>query len=592
MKILKKKNSTIVLFTILVLSFIVSPSLLQAWETPVPIANKPGFNYYKPEIGFAPSGAVYVAYREKEPGGNSDIMLCYYDGKEYKYENVSDAVTLWPKFKCYESDIEITADGVVHVAWITHNRLAPNTQYIKYRYKDGNTWSDVISIGTLHMHSGDVVFDFRLGVDNNHNVHIILQEEHQTTIRYFAKYGDTIMPMETIDSPGARVKHPDIAVDDNFVHYIWMRKVGFPYVIMHQKRENKMGGTVGEIRQITFPRGDFASQKSRIDLSPDGRLHLGEFYKTGVIKKLKYWEENANGSFKPYVDLSHPSKLQLYHWAALEVRENSKIGTMQLGSSSGGSGLFYNWYQNGDWQGYSSIPNTEGCVHQSTDLSTDGMVAAVAYGRNEDAIMLTSSEPITALGTLETEYSRPDRLFWGTEVTFDASMSANLNPDVNIVTYEWDFGDGTVQTTTNPVITHTFMNYGIPYEVTLKITSDTGESGIYSEEVTVDALYSAIITNVTAKSIRSYFFNRRANEIEWAANPKNVEMGYPSITKFEIWRARANSFVTSGSYQLIGETDAGTTTYLDYNGLESNGNYVYSIISVDSEGHRSPHNRQ
>ena len=41
----------------------------------------------------------------------------------------------------------------------------------------------------------------------------------------------------------------------------------------------------------------------------------------------------------------------------------------------------------------------------------------------------------------------------GMMVTFDASMS--YDPDEVIVSYEWEFGDGSVETTTTPIVTHT-----------------------------------------------------------------------------------------------------------------------------------------
>jgi hypothetical protein len=582
-----------------------------AWETPMVVAGQDGHNYYKPEIGFAPSGAVYIVYRDKDnAGGDSDIWMCCFDGKEMTYENVSNAAQFFAKYKCYESDIEVTADGKVHVAWMTHDRALPDLQYIKYRYKDGNTWSDVIHLGDMHMHPGDVVFDLRLGVCNNGNVHVILQEEHETIIRYVAKYGDTIIPVEKVGNPGSRLKHPDIAVDDNYVHVIWMRKVGFPYVIMYQKWENKLGGTKGQIKQITFPTGEYASQKSRIDLDSEGYFHLAEFYKTGVVKKLKYYKELPDDSLTNYVNLSHPSKLMLYHWAALEVRENSIIATMQLGSSSGGTGIYYNWKKGGQWGGYAAIPNTDGPVHQSTDLSADGEIAAVAYGKSTSAIMMVSSAPISATGTLDVEFSHPGMVFWGTDINFDASQCAQLNPDYNIVSYEWDFGDGTVETTTGPTVTYRYDTYGTDVEVTLTISGENGETGINYSDIHIHALYNGIITNVEKIQVRTLFHNRPANEVQWTDNPKNEQSGYPSITTYEIWRAPVNPGITQSntgrygirrtpvrpvnasipdnSYVYVAEVNAGVTGFLDYFGVQEGIQYVYSVRSVDSEGHKSP----
>lgn len=583
-----------ILFTGLIglLIFVFGVSSLHSWETPMVVAGKAGHSYYKPEIGFAPSGAVYIVYREKESGGgNSDIMMCSYDGKEMTYENVSEGASLWARHKAYEPDIEVTPDGVVHVAWMAHDRNNPNVHYMRYRYLDGKTWSQIYDLAEMDMHGGDFAFDLRLGVDNSHNVHVVTYKEHDTTIWYGAKYGDTILPIEKVGNPGSRLKHPDIAVDDNYVHMIWMRKIGYPYVIVHQKRENRIGGTKSEIRQITFPTGTYASQKSRIDLDSDGYLHLAEFHKTGIIKKLKYYKELPDGSFSKYYNLSDPNKLQLYHWASLEVRDNSIIAAMQLGSTSGGSALYYNWQKNGVWGGYSRIPATNGCVHQSTDLSADGETAAIAYAKTTSDIMLVSSAPISATGTLETEFTHPAQVFWGSDITFDASACTDLNPDYTIATYEWDFGDGSTETVTTPTVTHQFNAYGRNVEVTLKITAETGENGVTSKEVEIHALYSALVSSVTSKRILTLFYDRPANEITWTPNQLNVTAGYPAITGYEIWRAPLSTNLSEDQYGLVATVDAGVLTFLDYFGVQANTQYVYAVRSVDAEGHISPINR-
>jgi hypothetical protein len=473
---------------------------------------------------------------------------------------------------------------------VGHDRDNVSVHHIKYRYLDGNTWSEIIDLGELHMHSGDLAFDLRLGVDNNLNVHVVTYKEHDTTVWYVAKYGDTILPVEKVGNPGSRLKHPDIAVDDNYVHMIWMRKIGFPYVIVHQKRENRVGGTRSTIKQITFPVGEYASQKSRIDLDSEGYFHLAEFYKTGIVKKLKYYKELPNGSFTPYVNLSHPEKLLLYHWAGLEVRDNSIIATMQLGSTSGGTGLFYNWKRGGKWGGYSAIPGTHGAVHQSVDLSADGQIAAVAYGRTTTEIMMVSSEPISATGTLETEFTHPAMVFWGSDITFDASQCTTLNPDYTIVSYEWDFGDSNTETTSSPTVTHRYNTYGAEVRVNLTITAESGATGLAYKDIHIHALYNAIITSVTPKRVRTLFYDRAANEIEWRSNPLNENAGYPSITGYELWRAPQSSTLSDDDYVKMADLGTNTTSFLDYFDVNENVDYVYSVLSVDAEGHISPFN--
>ncbi|MCD6445472.1 PKD domain-containing protein [Candidatus Bathyarchaeota archaeon] len=61
-------------------------------------------------------------------------------------------------------------------------------------------------------------------------------------------------------------------------------------------------------------------------------------------------------------------------------------------------------------------------------------------------------------------------------IRFDASISSsgwNGTSATPIVSYEWDFGDGNITTTANPVILHSYLAPG-NYSVTLKVTDSQG----------------------------------------------------------------------------------------------------------------------
>jgi PKD repeat protein len=67
------------------------------------------------------------------------------------------------------------------------------------------------------------------------------------------------------------------------------------------------------------------------------------------------------------------------------------------------------------------------------------------------------------------------------EVRFDASFSRD--PDGSIVSYEWDFGDGSSGTGIEP--THAYASGG-RYFPTLTVTDDDGESSVFVDEIVVD----------------------------------------------------------------------------------------------------------
>jgi len=67
-------------------------------------------------------------------------------------------------------------------------------------------------------------------------------------------------------------------------------------------------------------------------------------------------------------------------------------------------------------------------------------------------------------------------------VTFNASSST---PDGGtIVSYTWDFGDGNITTTSNPIITHAYETYGT-FTVTLNVTDSEGKWDTASQQITV-----------------------------------------------------------------------------------------------------------
>lgn len=57
------------------------------------------------------------------------------------------------------------------------------------------------------------------------------------------------------------------------------------------------------------------------------------------------------------------------------------------------------------------------------------------------------------------------------EITFDAGGSTHGRPDRSIVSYQWDFGDGQVATTDQPVAVHAFEQFGV-YTVSVTVVDN------------------------------------------------------------------------------------------------------------------------
>jgi len=75
----------------------------------------------------------------------------------------------------------------------------------------------------------------------------------------------------------------------------------------------------------------------------------------------------------------------------------------------------------------------------------------------------------------------PQDPFQDEQVTFDASSS--FDPDGEIVSWEWDFGDGSVGE--GEVVDHSFSTPG-DFTVVLTVTDNSGAQAVASQTVTVD----------------------------------------------------------------------------------------------------------
>jgi len=76
----------------------------------------------------------------------------------------------------------------------------------------------------------------------------------------------------------------------------------------------------------------------------------------------------------------------------------------------------------------------------------------------------------------------PEKPVVNQSVTFDASSS--YDPDGNITSYEWDFGDGNITNTTHEILNHSYSEAG-SYEVTLTVTDDKGATNSTTKIITV-----------------------------------------------------------------------------------------------------------
>ena len=148
----------------------------------------------------------------------------------------------------------------------------------------------------------------------------------------------------------------------------------------------------------------------------------------------------------------------------------------------------------------------------------------------------------------------------GDLVTFDASNSRD--PDGNIVRYSFNFGDGNVVVTTNPIITHVYGSTGV-YGATVVVTDDDG--------ATATTLPLIITVNVPGNQL----------PIADAGPDRNVQVG--DLVTFDA----SNSRDPDGNIVSYGWNfgDGNTASSITSTNVYSNpGTYTVTLTVVDNNG--------
>jgi len=102
----------------------------------------------------------------------------------------------------------------------------------------------------------------------------------------------------------------------------------------------------------------------------------------------------------------------------------------------------------------------------------------------------TVATPPTAFFTPSTTSA-----YVGDQITFNATASED--PDGEIASYQWDFGDGTpIVTETDPIATHEYTSAGT-YPVTLTVTDNQGLTDTATGTATISAKHDVAVVEVT-----------------------------------------------------------------------------------------------
>jgi len=151
-----------------------------------------------------------------------------------------------------------------------------------------------------------------------------------------------------------------------------------------------------------------------------------------------------------------------------------------IGTDNGTYGLSITSVENGTSQTFArtNVSISTNATHQYT-INWSDHEATVRIDADGDG---TFEQNVTLKQPVASFVYSPENPVVNQTITFNASSS--YDPDGNITSYEWDFGDGNVTSTTYEILNHSYSEAG-SYDVTLTVTDNDGVTNSTTKEITV-----------------------------------------------------------------------------------------------------------
>ncbi|MEI7638857.1 MAG: PKD domain-containing protein, partial [Syntrophus sp. (in: bacteria)] len=498
--------------------------LAQAWEVPVKIdgGTNDFFCEFPTIVRFDSTGAVYIFYHVAP----NFAKLARYDGE--RVEILGNASTSGRK--TYTPCMVVTKDNKIHMVWAEAVTRASSEYYIMYRTFQDKTWSDVVQIATLTMagvpqskHDPSKVDNMRLGVDSNGNLFIAYYDQTKARCFFISKYGDVITKEGWPANASVRMKFPDIAVTDDYIHVVWQHGLSGSdsYTNMWARRENKVSGNwlpMVDLKQgKNYPRSSHTPIIALDDKDNPHFIYMDDGDGPGREILYKYW----NGTVLSEREFLTPNR----GWWSNNCLSMFNKDTGFLTGHLTNNVIFYDWKVNGDWTGISIVNGVGGADNEWSALNKDGKVAIVSYTVGFNSVwVVTSSKMVSNDPPYAVIGADKDEPFWLDNVNFNGSNSTDA--DGSIVKYEWDFGDG--EKAEGSQASHVFVKKYGDITIKLTVTDDKGAMNTASKTIKVKALYTAKDISSEKQLIRTLLYKKNGYVIHWLPNEKNA--GYNIVS--------------------------------------------------------------
>jgi hypothetical protein len=554
-----KINSKLISFLLASIFFVFS---LASADEVVNISQSPGWTSNYPRVAVDSDGGIHVIWVEEYSSSSGDVFYAYCDPVSNEWsqpKNLSNNNKVYcdTQMAC---GIAVDDSDNVYAVWAQRND-------IRMRVFSGGSWNNAITVAS----SGVEVDCPRVAASDNGNVFVIWWTL-DGNVYSKARVNGSWESAKRISQAGKRSKFPDIAAGNNLVYACWVEKNG-EYQAAYSKRNKSFNASWSPRNKIYT--GSDGHQHAVVELDSYDYPHVvWTTYKDGPrVVTYSHW---TGSNFSSPEEIS---ETLLLHYPSLAERDNNLYACWQIGAYGNGMGVHYNTRQNEDWSGESSVPNSGGVTFCDVAAEPDGETVYFVWdARGEIYFYGGDTVPSVNIPPVAKFNFSPQTGLFPLEVSFDGS--ASYDPDGSIVRYEWDFGDGGVGS--GKKINYIYQTWGT-FPITLSVVDNKGAVGTQVKSIEILRLFQPLNIRYETFIDESLFFLRHVTEIYWERNPKNDDIA--EIVLYRIYKKLLGE--SNVAYRCIGEVNADVFNFRDTD-VEEDVIYVYTVTSIDGQGHESP----
>jgi len=339
----RSKTVSFLIFCLVFFSFFGKPAVAG-----VNVSNSPNWNSTSGRIAVDSLGNIHVAWAEYYSSTTGDAFYSKYDVITKQW---STPLNVSGNSQVNSGDEELRAVGIAcdpsGNVYLTYVDLAAKKVWL--RINQGGTWGTPIEI----VAANEPCDNPRVAVDGSGNIFLTWWDRSLFRIFSRARIGGVWESVKEIGPSSA--KYPDIAVGNNRVVCVWVKRNPYEYNVFYAQRGKSFNAPWTNGAAVAASAE--GQQSPAVELDDSDVVHIVWTPRFADGQRTVTYAYSTGSGFSTPVNIA---KKTLLHYPGMDERGGNIYVIWQVGGVPWGSSMNYNHRISGTWNGEGEVPNSDG----------------------------------------------------------------------------------------------------------------------------------------------------------------------------------------------------------------------------------------